>query len=772
MDIEVQRIKVPKSYYVQERKKLYSHPLESFWRENFQNSVDAGAKRIDITIEPAKGKGSFGRHRNVDNVIRIVFADDGHGMTEDVIDNVFFKPGESTKRDASGKTGGFGRARLLTAYSQVRYSLVTGDRAVEGDGEHFSHYRIDEMIEKLEAGAKALAETDPEDSRLAEIRAEADLLRGIAAKGPYKGLRLEVDMDPNEEEYRTWENPSIDSLLRALTKYLQMSQVPCKVFVNGEERKERLLRGPVKRVLVAKGEDGIERQFATVHTSQGEKANFKNQTIVRVDGAVMYANSISTDVQVIVELEPSMSRDVLTANRDGMREPYSSAYEALKNELVIDTRSALDDDALKHRTIEGTLGSMSARRSSMSMDIKSMPDMPSDMAREHVRRNRASSKAKQSPALSELEMNGYGGIPYAMLRRFFNEAYWGNSFLSTMGKYDLVDKISAAAAAHEDAQRVRHCIDALTEEEQMDLFAILLDKIEKDRAAEQAEFDRKLKGMPDVRISTEGDVKGKIRDAMRRNDPTKWDPAEGRGQKPRGILTAWTILCEEAIRTAMRSHEKAMPEEFEWTTGFLYAAPKAVERLNQRFQSYVTAAQHQKEDKKHFLLINPIDSDGVLRYDLNDAMDVQRMAMLAAHEVAHIAVDWHNEDFAALMTQIAADMDIKGASKRIKSALADIREIYKAGRVTSQPMDDKPGFRPAERLVAAMAPATTIAAGIMGSPENDEIDSIASAALGSSTQYAEDGTLEVDGARLDAFELAASSSFQAERDDDPGMTYR
>src|SRR3546814_5023004 len=102
----------------------------SFWRELFQNSVDAGAKAIRVSSSNEAGKGSFGRDPSLENVVRIVFDDDGCGMDRDVLDDVYFAPGETTKKDGEF-TGGYGRARLMTCFSQVRYGIRSEEHTSE-----------------------------------------------------------------------------------------------------------------------------------------------------------------------------------------------------------------------------------------------------------------------------------------------------------------------------------------------------------------------------------------------------------------------------------------------------------------------------------------------------------------------------------------------------------------------------------------------------------------------------------------------------------------
>jgi hypothetical protein len=49
-DMETQNVRVYKSSFRSERDTFYSDWTMAFWREFFQNSVDAGAKNIAISI--------------------------------------------------------------------------------------------------------------------------------------------------------------------------------------------------------------------------------------------------------------------------------------------------------------------------------------------------------------------------------------------------------------------------------------------------------------------------------------------------------------------------------------------------------------------------------------------------------------------------------------------------------------------------------------------------------------------------------------------------
>ncbi len=126
-----QTVKMNKTFFRKERDHFYSDWYLAFWRELFQNSNDAGAKNINISLHEKPGRSSFGEIRKEpQTVVRVVFADDGCGMTYDTLDKVYFQIGESTKDGDGSSVGGFGRARLMTCFSQDRYSILTKDNFV------------------------------------------------------------------------------------------------------------------------------------------------------------------------------------------------------------------------------------------------------------------------------------------------------------------------------------------------------------------------------------------------------------------------------------------------------------------------------------------------------------------------------------------------------------------------------------------------------------------------------------------------------------------
>jgi len=116
-------IKVPRAFYVKERQQVYTNWRQAFWRELLQNSVDAGAQRIEVNLQE--------KVVNEKYATTVSFLDDGPGMTRDVLERVYMTLGASEK--GSWAAGGFGRARILTCFSHPQPDVSPG-LAGEGEG--------------------------------------------------------------------------------------------------------------------------------------------------------------------------------------------------------------------------------------------------------------------------------------------------------------------------------------------------------------------------------------------------------------------------------------------------------------------------------------------------------------------------------------------------------------------------------------------------------------------------------------------------------------
>lgn len=154
--------------------RIYSDWMMAWWRENFQNSVDANADEIRVSTESTADG----------NKVKVTFIDNGVGMTREQLKSVYFVLGETTKK--AGQTiGGYGRARIMTCFAQGWYELRTGNLLVKGRG---ASYSIEEVSEF------------------------------------HQGVALTVEV-----------NATQDNMLQKLTYYLQRSHVRnARVFINGK----------------------------------------------------------------------------------------------------------------------------------------------------------------------------------------------------------------------------------------------------------------------------------------------------------------------------------------------------------------------------------------------------------------------------------------------------------------------------------------------------------------------------------------------------------
>lgn len=117
-----QKISIGREFFVSATKDYEDWPLK-WWREAVQNSVDAGAKNVDMKIEP-----------NADGAVTVTCADDGSGMDEATIFEKFLVLGATTKTSASGTAGGFGKAKELLLLPWLQWRVHSRDVVVTGAG--------------------------------------------------------------------------------------------------------------------------------------------------------------------------------------------------------------------------------------------------------------------------------------------------------------------------------------------------------------------------------------------------------------------------------------------------------------------------------------------------------------------------------------------------------------------------------------------------------------------------------------------------------------
>lgn len=754
----------PKNYWKTKRTENHAYWPFGYFRELFQNSTDAGAKNVHITLSDSPGKGAFGRDAKLDNVIRVIFSDDGTGMTQDILDKVYFSPGETSKIDGT-TTGGFGTARIMTCFSQVRYNGRTGDIFFEGDGSEYEIMSTQDAIGYY----RDLVNTTEDPKKKEELQA---ILAGIQADSKTrKGCRFEIDIDPTETI--SYGKPITLQLIKdALDDYLLASNLPCRVFVNGEENTKKTTKGAVKRNLSAETRDGQTVEFATVHTSMGEKAKHKGKVIVRVNGATMFIMPITSQNQVIVELKPELSRVVMTDNRDSLKYPFSYALTSFIEELSTDVRSAMQNkEEKRHTVIEGGLGEQvvypkpdkTTEAPKMDFNIENLEVL--ENTNQPIVANIADIRDIYLQDFIEKVQNRE---PIAFLDTYHNQdhIYLMVENIRTNGKLglqEISEELSSFIASH--INRVALAGGAKPE-------------------------DIRYSMMHNVHIYRQDDFKDdkKILEGIRRMTPNYWrvkgEANEGRGKKAHELLETWNIMCRYVMNAMAETYPNIAKNGLRFGTGWVFAKPQEA-WVNNKYQNVQLEAQHRTQGNTHLLLLNPLLEDGSMAYNLSEEEDITKLMALAIHEGSHILGDRHDEDFAGTITKLASQFINLKLQKELRSDIASglngVRAAYGSGKSRVQTLDtkeieemqeklairdeeeiEKPKekIRPAQVLMSQAMPITTVVAGIATAPENRGKANEIELAVSSVFQDIGDGVMEIDNDRMKRLEKNMTSTVE------------
>jgi histidine kinase/DNA gyrase B/HSP90-like ATPase len=147
-----------------------------WWREAVQNSVDAGARNVELNTLQDDETGDW----------RVGVLDDGRGMDAETITEKFLKMGGTGKADRTGQVGGFGEAKKLLAFPWIDWFLHTRNIHVNGQG---SHYEIKEVGDHL-AGTELIV-TMPDD-----LTTTADAAMEFLQRSRIPGVKFHVNGRP------------------------------------------------------------------------------------------------------------------------------------------------------------------------------------------------------------------------------------------------------------------------------------------------------------------------------------------------------------------------------------------------------------------------------------------------------------------------------------------------------------------------------------------------------------------------------------------------
>ena len=175
--------------------KDYDDWKQKWWREAIQNSVDAGATRIDTEV-----------YENTDGTFTIVCDDDGSGMSEDVLINKFLVLGGTTKVASSGAAGGFGKAKELLLLPWLSWKIATRSTVAEGSGVDYEVRSISERRGTRLEVVMAADQTTSDSAALAFIE-KCDLpnirftVNGKRVKAELRGDKVVAEAPGKAEIY-------------------------------------------------------------------------------------------------------------------------------------------------------------------------------------------------------------------------------------------------------------------------------------------------------------------------------------------------------------------------------------------------------------------------------------------------------------------------------------------------------------------------------------------------------------------------------------------
>lgn len=271
-------VQVPAEFFRKEREDAYDDWQLAIFRELFTNSADAGATEVRVTID------------HWENGCKITFEDNGCGMDYDVLENVYFKLGMSTK-DGADTVGGFGRARILTNFSMDKYEIHTNNWFVEGSGASYEIKEVPDMY----IGCKQILFT------------------------------TEMTVGEATNKFRYYRSLCSDTL-------------SIKVLLDGEEETvgEKILEY-IDDLTV--NHNGQPTAFGSIYRIlSGGHNNFVN---VQIHGVNMFTHYLGEEVSLLMTLRADISRQVLSASRDKFRGDYQHAFNAFVQKIAADVTSAL-----------------------------------------------------------------------------------------------------------------------------------------------------------------------------------------------------------------------------------------------------------------------------------------------------------------------------------------------------------------------------------------------------------------------------------------------
>lgn len=264
------QVRLPDDYF-EKAKREYTNWIFCWWREVFQNSADGGAKNIHLSIEVLE----------CGDVI-VTCKDDGVGMDETILRDVFLSLGGTNK--GADSTGGFGYAKVIILFAHKSYTIHSNDNIVRGVGGNYSLTKSDSPIR----GTVITVNLGKQNSSLVLMEAQ-----------------------------RLLDNSNIGGL---------------SVILNDKKHT------PAS----TKHEYITDTEIGKMHFSDNPNCD-TSRLVVRVNGLAMFFHDVFSSSRVafsgVLDLNMA-STEILTSNRDGLIHKYSRILNNLTTKLASD-RSAL-----------------------------------------------------------------------------------------------------------------------------------------------------------------------------------------------------------------------------------------------------------------------------------------------------------------------------------------------------------------------------------------------------------------------------------------------
>lgn len=338
-------------------------------------------------------------------------------------------------------------------------------------------------------------------------------------------------------------NDGWESIIGQILNKCNISQT---VTVNGKEVSHNSHRGRFIR----------DFSFASVYVNKSDKTN---RVIVRSNGVWMFDRYSNMGATVYVELNPEMSKQAFTSNRDGLQDKYNQELNNFLQELASESMSALK---VKNHTY-----------------AKVVKPGKSFQAQPKQKTNKV--------------------IPFHVDT---------NSEISTK-------EISIAAfqMPTTDKQIVDHILRGHV-----------------DYSFEGSSNYQKLETFIDFSAIVNESNSLKVKALSEKFNPVELQPNETRYK----LLKVWWLICQYVAQE--------------------YATHKG---YNQNYAigwifSDECEAQCRNMANVDYLLLNPIDNEGKIKYSINDKEDLAKLIVIAIHEVCHLSGAGHNETFAFDMTHL------------------------------------------------------------------------------------------------------------------------